>query len=387
MPQRLAPRRRSARSGPACTSADHRTLRKRKLASGRRSGRHVHPCTSNDGAQRPRLRRLGLIPSPLVGIRPSRYTRSEPWTTCTATTSSSTTGGPTTSASLEDADRDLRGREPAVRRPDHDAARRRRRRRATRSGSPAGAARSARRRRSLLTDEIKGKPVDDVAGRGRRTCSTCSASRSAPRASSARCSASTPSSTCSTSVGAEAARPQQEADADGPLRVSPAGLSRHPDRLRDAVVTPAGADLPSSTRPAATGSPSIIGAPIPPMPKTYADLLREARAEIREVSPAETDALRQRGGVALIDVREASEWEQGHVPGADPRLQELPRAADRGRGARPRRARRPVLRRRRALAVRGPDARRDGLHRRRVDDRRLPGLEDPGPRVDARRSA
>jgi molybdopterin/thiamine biosynthesis adenylyltransferase/rhodanese-related sulfurtransferase len=52
------------------------------------------------------------------------------------------------------------------------------------------------------------------------------------------------------------------------------------------------------------------------MPKTYGELLREARSEIREVSPAETDALRQRGGVALIDVREASEWEQGHLPGA-----------------------------------------------------------------------
>jgi len=52
------------------------------------------------------------------------------------------------------------------------------------------------------------------------------------------------------------------------------------------------------------------------MPKTYAELLREARSEIREVTPAETDALRQRGGIALIDVREASEWEQGHVPGA-----------------------------------------------------------------------
>ena len=52
------------------------------------------------------------------------------------------------------------------------------------------------------------------------------------------------------------------------------------------------------------------------MPKTYAELLRAARDEIREVSPAETDALRQRGGIALIDVRERSEWDQGHVPGA-----------------------------------------------------------------------
>jgi molybdopterin/thiamine biosynthesis adenylyltransferase/rhodanese-related sulfurtransferase len=52
------------------------------------------------------------------------------------------------------------------------------------------------------------------------------------------------------------------------------------------------------------------------MPKTYAELLKEARGRIREVSAPETDALRQRGNVALIDVREASEWDQGYIPGA-----------------------------------------------------------------------
>ena len=52
------------------------------------------------------------------------------------------------------------------------------------------------------------------------------------------------------------------------------------------------------------------------MPKTYAELLRDARSEIREITPVEADALRQRGGIALVDVREASEWDQGHLPGA-----------------------------------------------------------------------
>ena len=51
------------------------------------------------------------------------------------------------------------------------------------------------------------------------------------------------------------------------------------------------------------------------MPKSYADLLREARAAIREVTPQEVDALPS-GGATLVDVREASEWEQGHLPGA-----------------------------------------------------------------------
>jgi molybdopterin/thiamine biosynthesis adenylyltransferase/rhodanese-related sulfurtransferase len=52
------------------------------------------------------------------------------------------------------------------------------------------------------------------------------------------------------------------------------------------------------------------------MPKSYADLLREARARVKEVSPQEADLARERGDVAIVDVREASEWDQGHVPGA-----------------------------------------------------------------------
>jgi molybdopterin/thiamine biosynthesis adenylyltransferase/rhodanese-related sulfurtransferase len=51
------------------------------------------------------------------------------------------------------------------------------------------------------------------------------------------------------------------------------------------------------------------------MPKSYADLLREARAQIREVTPQEVDAL-PTGAATIVDVREASEWEQGHLPGA-----------------------------------------------------------------------
>jgi molybdopterin/thiamine biosynthesis adenylyltransferase/rhodanese-related sulfurtransferase len=53
------------------------------------------------------------------------------------------------------------------------------------------------------------------------------------------------------------------------------------------------------------------------MPKSYADLLHEARAQVREVTPSEVDLAR--GGASspvLIDVREASEWEQGYIPGA-----------------------------------------------------------------------
>jgi molybdopterin/thiamine biosynthesis adenylyltransferase/rhodanese-related sulfurtransferase len=51
------------------------------------------------------------------------------------------------------------------------------------------------------------------------------------------------------------------------------------------------------------------------MSKSYAELLREAKASITEVTPAEAERLRA-GGVTLIDVRESTEWEQGHIAGA-----------------------------------------------------------------------
>jgi len=51
------------------------------------------------------------------------------------------------------------------------------------------------------------------------------------------------------------------------------------------------------------------------MIKTYDGLLREARASVREVSAAEAEALAAHGA-RVIDVREATEWEEGHLPGA-----------------------------------------------------------------------
>jgi len=51
------------------------------------------------------------------------------------------------------------------------------------------------------------------------------------------------------------------------------------------------------------------------MPKTYAELLKEAKASIREVNPQEAERLRTEG-VTFVDVRETSEWEGGHIPGA-----------------------------------------------------------------------
>jgi sulfur-carrier protein adenylyltransferase/sulfurtransferase len=53
------------------------------------------------------------------------------------------------------------------------------------------------------------------------------------------------------------------------------------------------------------------------MPKSYPDLLREARDSVREVTPAEVELIREQApSTHVIDVREASEWDQGHLPGA-----------------------------------------------------------------------
>lgn len=51
--------------------------------------------------------------------------------------------------------------------------------------------------------------------------------------------------------------------------------------------------------------------------KTGADLIEEARGRIKEVTPAEVAALRERGEQAiLLDVREPNEWNLGRIPGA-----------------------------------------------------------------------
>jgi len=52
------------------------------------------------------------------------------------------------------------------------------------------------------------------------------------------------------------------------------------------------------------------------MPKSYPELLREARSEIPEVTASQVDLVLSDGRTAIVDVRETSEWEQGHIPGA-----------------------------------------------------------------------
>ncbi len=51
------------------------------------------------------------------------------------------------------------------------------------------------------------------------------------------------------------------------------------------------------------------------MPRTFTDLLSEARTQIREITPQQVNAL-PAGDAVLVDVREESEWEQGYIPGA-----------------------------------------------------------------------
>ena len=51
--------------------------------------------------------------------------------------------------------------------------------------------------------------------------------------------------------------------------------------------------------------------------KTGEDLLEEARARIKEVTPADVGGMRERGEQAVyLDVREPNEWNLGRIPGA-----------------------------------------------------------------------
>ena len=119
------------------------------------------------------------------------------------------------------------------------------------------------------------------------------------------------------------------------------------------------------------------------MPRTYSDILRAARSSIREVTPAEVDRLRaEQPNIALVDVRETVEWDEGYIPGAV----HVPRGhlESQIESAVPDRSRPVVLYCAGGVAV-GPrreDARRDGLHRRRLHVGRLPAVEDAGLPLD-----
>ncbi len=53
------------------------------------------------------------------------------------------------------------------------------------------------------------------------------------------------------------------------------------------------------------------------MTKTYAEILREARSSIRELTPGEVDVIHEGSPeTVLVDVRETSEWDEGFIPGA-----------------------------------------------------------------------
>ncbi len=53
------------------------------------------------------------------------------------------------------------------------------------------------------------------------------------------------------------------------------------------------------------------------MPKSYAELVQEAKAAIKSIQPDELKARLDRGEELLvIDVREPQEWSQGTLPGA-----------------------------------------------------------------------
>lgn len=79
-----------------------------------------------------------------------------------------------------------------------------------------------------------------------------------------------------------------------------AGASHRPDHLRPGE---------------RIAGPSLTGAFPQTMTKTYSQLVREAKASIREVDNAGAQALADAGAL-VVDVRETTEWQEGHLVGA-----------------------------------------------------------------------
>ena len=142
---------------------------------------------------------------------------------------------------------------------------------------------------SLLTDEIKGKPLAEVAGiRADDLLDLLGIDISPARLKCAMLSHDSLQHVLA-DLGATPAdpvrrprrppRPAHDRPDRAPLQVSPAGLSRH--------VTTGSTSDPSPSRPGVVPtSARRPSEPTSPMPKSYADLLREARAQIREVTIA-----------------------------------------------------------------------------------------------------
>ena len=113
---------------------------------------------------------------------------------------------------------------------------------------------------------------------------------------------------------------------------------------------------------------------------TYRDLLKTAKAGIREIDPETAEA--QLDDSTFLDVREQDEFEQGMIPGSVfiPRGHLEAQAENKlpDRDAPDRR----VLRGRQPLGVRSQDTPRPRLLRRRFDGRWFRALEERGPHVD-----
>ena len=93
--------------------------------------------------------------------------------------------------------------------------------------------------------------------------------------------------------------------------------------------------------------------------KSGTDLINEAKARVREVSPAEARTLHERGGVTFLDVRDLQEVNLGQIPGRCTSRAALWRRRSKRSSAGC--GRRHLLREREPLCARGGYAAADGL--------------------------
>ena len=185
---------------------------------------------------------------------------------------------------------------------------------------------------SMLTDEIKGKSVGDVVAITNQDVldnlgieiSPARLKCALPVCRSKHCARRSPSGPPATPLGQErvSARDARNTGFVGVRvlsRAARAAGARAEQTVPVAGRPPRGWLPPTSSRPSRRVTlPGRQSHPMehpPPMTKTFAELMREARASVREVSTGEAELASERGA-RLVDVRESSEWDEGYIPGS-----------------------------------------------------------------------
>jgi hypothetical protein len=112
------------------------------------------------------------------------------------------------------------------------------------------------------------------------------------------------------------------------------------------------------------------------MSTTSRDLLIKVKKEIRESNIQDVNArMKADSNLAVLDVREKDEWDEGHLPGAVHIPRGFLETRIEKKRRRPQQAHHRLLRRGNAIGVRCKDPSGPGLYQCRIHGGRLRGME------------